>query len=464
MKTFLLAQILLTILVIPALSATQGTPAAVQAAIDGASPGATVTIANGSYTWTSGVTCNKAITIQGASPGAVTIKTNNQTFEVFDLTENKDGNMTLANINFETAVASNNYVYVVRTEPWSADTFRGGGRILMHDCKFNQKSWNYSVEWDTNGGVIYNCDFTGGGLNGLSFVCGGMNSSWTQKSTMGMDDTGGLCNTYIEDCRFSKGDTASMNPDDNSRIVVRHCTFDPSSTNGHGLETSQAGARHWEFYDNRWNPCSTDGSYNYNYWMFPRGGTGVITDNYYAAGLWGRGCIGLTVNNTRRHGQVACQTHYPAARQLGQSWKGAGGYSYVDWPEGGTGYYTDPIYLWGNSGPGSQQSNFVYPSQYEPDECGNNQLIGKYIQAGRDYKMEVKPGWQKYPYPHPLRTGGGGPTPTPAPTPTATPVPSPTPTPVPTATPGPTVTPTPTFERWIQQQNDWIRNNPPVPD
>jgi hypothetical protein len=385
-----------------------GDPRDLQAKIDNSPAGSVIIIPNGNYTWTSGVTCNKAITIKGESPGGVTITATNLTYEVFDFTEPKTGNLELANIDFVVSVASNNWVYAVRTSPWSADTFRGGGRILMHDCKFDARSWNYSVEWDTNGGVIWNCTFDGGGLNGLSFVCHSMNATWTQKSTMGTDDVDGLCNTYVEDCVFKHGDTASMNPDDNSRIVVRHCTFDPSSTNGHGLETSQAGARHWEFYDDRWNPCPDDGSYNYNYWQYPRGGTGVMTDNYYASGLWGRGCIGLTVYNTRRKtGQVPCQTHYPAARQIGQSWKGAGGYSYQDWPEGGTGYYTDPVYIWNNTGPGSQQSDFVYLSQYEPDECGNNQPITKYLQEGRDYVFGAKPNYHKYAYPHPLRGGGG---------------------------------------------------------
>jgi hypothetical protein len=31
-------------------------------------------------------------------------------------------------------------------------------------------------------------------------------------------------------------------------------------------------------------------------------------------------------------------------------------------------------------------------------------LLANYIQAGRDYKLEPKPGYVKYTYPHPLRT------------------------------------------------------------
>ena len=43
----------------------------------------------------------------------------------------------------------------------------------------------------------------------------------------------------------------------------------------------------------------------------------------------------------------------------------------------------------------------------------------------------------------------------------------PTPTPAPTATPAPTVTPKPpaqTFEKWLEEQNNWVRAHPPYPD
>lgn len=51
--------------------------------------------------------------------------------------------------------------------------------------------------------------------------------------------------------------------------------------------------------------------------------------------------------------------------------------------------------------------------------------------------------------------------------PNPTPTPAPTPTPIPTPTPGPSPTPTPgapTYEKWIENQNNWIRANPPKPD
>src|SRR5260221_8070394 len=46
----------------------------------------------------------------------------------------------------------------------------------------------------------------------------------------------------------------------------------------------------------------------------------------------------------------------------------------------------------------------------------------------------------------------------------ASPPPTPSPTATPTPTPGPSPTPSPTYEKWIQNQNNWIRANPPKPD
>ena len=47
---------------------------------------------------------------------------------------------------------------------------------------------------------------------------------------------------------------------------------------------------------------------------------------------------------------------------------------------------------------------------------------------------------------------------------TALPQPTPTPTPSPTPPPQPTPTPSQTWEKWIEKQNTWIRQNPPTPD
>jgi hypothetical protein len=41
--------------------------------------------------------------------------------------------------------------------------------------------------------------------------------------------------------------------------------------------------------------------------------------------------------------------------------------------------------------------------QFEPDECGKNQLVADYLQLGRDYFIAPRPNYHKFTYPHPLR-------------------------------------------------------------
>ena len=290
---------------------------------------------------------------------------------------------------------------------------------------------------------------------GISFVAGTLNSDWTSLATFGTDDTDGRRNTYIEDCRFMITNTGCTNWDDNSRVVMRHNLFEDAAMASHGQESSVSGARHWEIYDNDFR-CDPENKYNLNYFASIRGGTGVITDNYFADIPFNKAEINLNVFSIRRGPeQIPCQISYPAARQIGQGWKGAGGYDYPSVPRDGTGYFLDPIYIWNNTGPGSQQASFIYLNEYQPDQCGNNQHIVDYVKLGRDYKLEPRPGYQKYPYPHPMRTGGGGPTPTPAPTSTPTPTPQPTPTPAPTPE---------SYSQWLNDLARWIQAHPSLPN
>jgi hypothetical protein len=232
---------------------------------------------------------------------------------------------------------------------------------------------------------------------------------------MGTADTNGTTNFYIEDCDFH----AYLNAtdfDSASRVVFRHNILDNSGMGSHGADTGPIGLRHVELYDNELifdNFGDCDGSVTlpltWFFWM--RGGTGVITDNILPAinsCAWAsKGNILFSVLNIRRNtGGYPCWTSYPAPHQVGQGY-GPGAVFHEHYS--GTNYgqlnyytYSEPVYIWGNSGTGGNQVGLNAESA---DPCGNNQLLTNYIQASRDYKLEPKSGYLKFTYPHPLRTG-----------------------------------------------------------
>lgn len=367
---------------------SNGTQADTQAAINVSKAWSTIIIPNGSYTWSSSLILEKPVRLCGQSKDGVTIINN--------VNEND-----LVTVAVSAAIGG---------EIWNLNLMQGNGNgsgrhlvirtpILLHDCYFETNGRiRRSVEWATNGGVIWNCRFYSNRQdnNGIAFKSVGLNRSWTTNSTMGDADTQGTANTYVEDCTFKDLFLQALDFDDNSRTVVRHCTFDNSAISSHGQDTSPAGTRHWEVYDNRFIFTASGENYplNVNFFFFVRGGTGIIADNVIpriASQEWGQKSeILLTVFNIRRSSQfIACQTRYPAARQIGQSWRNGS-------------LVTDPVCIWGNTGGGNYDRPGITDSQ--PDQCGQGQLSANYIKAGRDYIIgSPKPGYTEYPYPHPLR-------------------------------------------------------------
>ena len=404
---------------------SDGSLADTQSAVNNVPDGGTVRIPNGTYTWSSSLTIqNKTVHLLGQSTNGVTIHNANSSAEVLSVNKSTTGYVEVANLYIDSVVSSSYLSHLVVYTPSG-----GGLPVLLHDCTFVSLSGGveYGITWNGNGGVIWNCHFYSGGsdIEGIQFYSA--NSDWTYSETLGMDDTNGTHNTYVEDCDFHNAWTAATNFDDNSRVVIRNCTLDNTSLTNHGQETSPWGVRQFEIYNNTFTYATSgttsalDGSQTYplnlNYWCLIRGGTGVICNNVLPSILWGKTAIVLAVFSINRVDAIPCQTSYPAARQVGQGWNGTG-YSYPSVPQDGSGYFTDPLYIWGNTGDATTGSNYVGLDQYTPDECGNGQLIGNYLQQGRDYIVgTARPGYAPYTYPHPLRASLGGSNPVSSPTP-----------------------------------------------
>ena len=340
---------------------------------------------------------------------------NNNTTQMLDLVQGSAGSIELSGIRFL------HDANTVSASVGLGTTAYSNPKTLIHDCWFETgtDSNSVAIRAASNQALIWNCSFD----DTFSSVANAIQlkwednigrQSWSTNSTMGAADAGGATNFYVEDCDFH----AYLNTidfDGNARVVFRYNTLDNSGIGSHGADTGPYGMRHVEIYDNELifdNFGDCDGSVTlpltWFFWM--RGGTGVITDNILPAissCAWGnKGNILFSVLNIRRNtGGYPCWTTYPTPHQVGQGF-GSGAvlhshYSGVNY--GQLDYYTylEPVYVWNNSGTGG---NHVSLNAESADPCGNNQLLTNYIQAGRDYKLEPKPGYVKFTYPHPLRT------------------------------------------------------------
>jgi hypothetical protein len=409
---------------------TNGSASDVQAACTAAPNGSTVVVPSGTFSWTSQVNVTKSLTIQGTI-GATTIQANATGQGLLALNKTTAGSVTVSGIIF-VAGATNPVSYI----SIYGGTNTANGPFIVHDCTFNMNGSFEAVDCETNGGIFFNCTFNNSDTAGNGFDSGGINlknpqftdPSWSTASTMGAADTTGLNNTYIENCTFNGLIFQALDFDDNSRTVVRYNTFNDSGLTSHGQDSSPSGNRHTEIYNNTWtfhtsgtDPNGNAYPLNQAYGVLFRGGTGVIYNNVMPAissQQWGSkssiefGDFNIeTVPNA-----VPCQTVYPSARQVGQTWIGSGGYAYSTpgtTAVNGTGYSTDPVYIWGNTGTGNYSTfnTVMQGSATVGTSCGNGEVVGTFIQSGRDVMIGTqKPGYTAYTYPHPLRTGGSVPT------------------------------------------------------
>ncbi len=361
----------------------------VQTAIASAQDGDTVLVPAGTCSWTAALSLHKGVHLRGANLGDVTI--------IHDA-----GNNTLIEVTEDathmTRISHLRLVEGSGTADAHLAVYPGGRPVLVHDCYFETNGGLIrSIRWSPNQGVLWNNEFYSNNVDDQAVVLvnNGNTASWTTDSTMGMDDSTGESNVYVEDNLFREIPLQALDPDSNSRVVIRHNTFEESGMASHGADTSEHGTRHWEIYDNiftftDYGDCDGSQTAGLNWFFYVRGGTGVIADNALpdiSSCAWGdKTEIYMTVQNIRRNaGPYPCVTSYPAPHQVGQG-------------HDGNNLVSEPVYIWGNTGGGTWSAG-----DYDPDECGNGETVSDYIQAGRDVIEGPKPGYTKFTYPHPLR-------------------------------------------------------------
>lgn len=364
----------------------------VQAAVDAAEVGDTVVIPTGRCAWEGVLTVEKGIHLKGVAQGEVTIVHDAGASTLIEVTEDPTHITEISNLRL---------VEGRSTADAHLAVYPGGRPVLLHDSYFETNGGMLrSIRWVSSKGVIWNNEFYSNRIDdqAIVFVDDSNILSWNTGSTMGAEDTTGESNVYVEDNLFREIPLQALDPDSNSRVVIRHNLFDNSAMASHGADTSEYGTRHWEIYDNTFTftdhgDCDGSQTLGLVWFLYLRGGTGIIADNVMPdmnSCAWGdKAEIIMTVQNIRRDsGPYPCWTEYPAPHQVGQG-------------HDDSGIVTEPVYIWGNTGGGNYDAPGL--SDYEPDECGNGETVTDYIQEGRDYILGPKPGYEKYPYPHPLR-------------------------------------------------------------
>lgn len=396
MKKIIFLILLLLLILVPAFVHAATNPAAssalsaVQAAVNASSDGDTVLIPNGTVTWTGGITTSKQITIRAenytATPagtsgaGATTrsvIINNNSSSDLFAFTTGNTYHQSIAGIRFNDSAGN----------AGSHISFTGSGTKvpLIQDCYFENSDAGtpnrQRIHISCRGGVMWNCYINGTHSIDIAgdtcFVIKDVPRQWNTASTMGMLDTGGDINFYVEDTTFKNvGNCPDI--DVGGRAVVRYFIYDGAWAETHGF-TSGIGGRHFEFYNGVWKITTLQRNIAARY-MYLRAGTGVFTDNDVQnppdPGYYGSP-IQVSIGDTTAPGA------YPQAQAPG-------------WGHNGSTHILDPIYIWNQTGARA----YTY---------GFNNGWGSVVLLNRELYVNngAKPGYVKYTYPHPLRGAGG---------------------------------------------------------
>ena len=368
------------------ISAPSCLQADVQAAMASAKDGETVEVPAGSCTW-SGMSIVKAIHLKGAGTGQTNISVSDNAITKqaigiirisdFSFTKRGGGNGSKAFtvggswLNAEPVVFENNSVTISNSGFFRLNIV--GGMVIANN--------SFIGEWDDSFIQPQHDNDT--------------ENSWGTADTMGDRDDTGTLNIYVESNTFYGGTNQNIDCSSNARCVYRYNDLTYSSFNSHGFATSPASVRHWEVYNNVYRyPFTTDqiGAQNWLIWI--RGATGVIFNNAFvdiAGNYWGeKDELRFSIRgaeDVRPQGSCA-DVSYPVPQQLGQNHDGAF-------------YFTDPIYIWGNSGTQAIGAGWSWGNPCNLD-------FSDFWQENRDYVVGIaKPGYTPYTYPHPLASGVG---------------------------------------------------------
>lgn len=378
------------------------------AANTASSPGDTIIVAGGTIA-TLTITIDGRFLIGAGTSTFPTTASSGTVIQAGTITVTKNATYNTRLSGFSFTGAQNKHVIT------NGNSATGKAFIIDHNYFYTDGTGaSKFMEGFVNGGLIHHNVFeapTNATADLFNIVTS--ETDWSVAQTMGSLDTTGNRNLYFEDNTFYRlqdmpdGDTGT-------RLVMRHNKFYDSGVVVHSGAPNDSGQdggghRHTELYSNEFHRL--DGTQNFNFWLWLRGGTGVFANNSMdpaTSGTYGgKPDIHFTVGCSAADGPPDGMTPingtplaYPVKYQVGQVTIPAAGVTkafliFGNTEIDGTTPYTPAVNL--ESGPlvGCPDVNQVPPAG----------TSANYVQSGRDYKLTNDWSWVAYTYPHPLQGG-----------------------------------------------------------
>src|SRR4030095_9247975 len=344
---------------------SDGSAASVQGLHNAALNGDTITLPVGTFTWATGVTISKGITLQGAGSGQTHItRAASYTGNIISITGlTSDLAVRVTGIRFNSSIGQGSdrtAIYVKGT--WGAAW--GYTKIRVDNCYFEGGQRNIFFQW-RSAGVVDHCTFHNTAIP--AFVYGEDDLSWNRSMAFGTSDA-----VFFEDDTFTADGAISFfdtlgDSYVGGKYVFRHCTFDlvqfaplqfGSLISSHGNQAywQPPGGNNWnrggvmcEFYENQ---VHMSGVYRV---LWFRGGRNIVANNTFTTTQGGIGAmVSFSEEEPSRFGR---NSGWPAEDQI------------------------NATFIWGNTVNGQPQTASMVSCWDTPSAT--------FVQSGRDYWLEA---------------------------------------------------------------------------
>jgi hypothetical protein len=430
---------------------SNGSAANVQALHDAALNGDTIMLPPGTFTWTTGATISKGLTLQGAGSGSTTINRGaGFTGALVALGGfTSDVPVRVTGIRFNQALGQDIDRQAISINGPYGGTW-GLTKVRFDHCYFYGGFRTILIRYRVNGvadhNTFQNCAY-------ITEYYGDDDFAWNRVGTSQFGTSDSFFfedNSVIMDAAIGYFDTLS-DQNTGGRLVWRYNTFDTTAFTGvmGSLIGAHGNQAYWQGHDD-WLRGGISCEFYNNTVRFPtsfrliwfRGGRNIVANNTFIGSLGSGPVVAFDEEEGFGGSGISpTRTSWPAEDQVNNTfiWNNTlngnpvTASSIFCWNSGSSAYIQKDRDYWLSAPSSGTQTAYTQPSS--PSLPG--------------YPMPYNPAvtsWTAYTYPHPLTGSSPSPTPTPSasPTPTATSTPAPTPTPTPTATPTATSTPAPT--------------------